>query len=228
MSKKNYHIVSKNIDLLNKRGYTNFLSPLDFIQIKNKIKNCKIYHSFIDCEKVIIYNSFPKVSAFEIISYNHLTHSQIMGSLYNLSIESDMFGDIIIKDGKYYVIVLSKIKDILINEFKIVNNSKIELKEVSIKKFDNYKMNYINTEIIVSSLRIDTVISKIICISRDKVKQFFKNDMIYLNYNLCNDANKKITTGDIFSIRRHGKYKFDRILKKTKKGGYIILLKKYS
>ena len=33
--------------------------------------------------------------------------------------------------------------------------------------------------------------------------------------------------GDIFSIRKYGKYKFNGVLKETKKGGYIIEILQY-
>ncbi len=228
--KKDYYIVEKNVDKIINLQHTNFLDPCILNKVCDKLKgeNYKIYYPYNDSEKGIIYtNEFPKIKLLEILSYDKLTHSQIMGSLYNLNISTDMFGDIIIYNNHYYVIIMSSVHDIINREFTMVGKRKIKLKESSLITLERYEKEYKRMEIIVSSLRIDTVISRITGINRENIKKKFANDEIILNYEICHKTNYNLKTNDIFSIRKYGKYKFIGIIKNTKKGNYIIKMDKY-
>ena len=86
---------------------------------------------------------------------------------------------------------------------------------------------YIKKEIIVSSLRIDNVISTLIGTSRNEVLEKFKNKEIIYNYNEITKPTYQLNVGDTFSIRKHGKYKYNGILKNTKKGGFIVEILMY-
>ena len=48
-----------------------------------------------------------------------------------------------------------------------------------------------------------------------------------LNYDFLKNSDYKLHEGDIFSIKRIGKYKYNGIIKTTKKDNYIIQLNKY-
>ncbi|MBR2841118.1 MAG: hypothetical protein IKF01_04585 [Bacilli bacterium] len=227
MSKKDYQI-SKNVDLIYKRGYSNFLSILFASTVKSLVKGSKIYNPFEDCERQIVYlKDKPKLTIFEIVSYEEITHREIMGSIYNLSIDTELFGDIIKNDKKFYIIILKHMEDVIKGEFTKVGDKSIKLRKVDISILNSYKREYEPYKLIVSSLRLDTIVSKIVGTSRDKVKKLFKDESVIVNYSPIYKNDKSLTVGDIFSIRGHGKYKFEKIYKKTKKGGYIIELKKY-
>ena len=86
---------------------------------------------------------------------------------------------------------------------------------------------YTRKEYIVSSLRIDNVISTIINESRKNVLEKFKNKEIILNYNDELKPTRVLQINDIFSIRKYGKYKYNGIIKNTKKGGFIIEILMY-
>ena len=103
----------------------------------------------------------------------------------------------------------------------------IKLKEVPLSILDDYHRTYQEIELIVSSLRIDTVVSRLIGSSRDNIKKKFYNDEVILNYEVCNKNSYLLNDGDIFSIRKYRKYKFNQILKNTKKGGFIIEILMY-
>ena len=48
-----------------------------------------------------------------------------------------------------------------------------------------------------------------------------------ISNNILNDPSKKLQEGDIFSIRRYGKYKYIGIIKQTKSGNFLLEVKKY-
>ena len=230
MAKKDYYITEKNINKIYCGSPTNFLDPHTYKSILSKIKNInyKTYYPYKDSDKVIIYtDTLPHIKILEVVSYDKLTHREIMGSLYNLNIDSEMFGDIIITNNHYYITVIDTIYPVLISNFTMVGNHHIKLKEAPMNILDNYTRQYEELELIVSSLRIDNVISRIIGTSREQIKQKFIDDEVILNYETCHKTSYTLNENDTFSIRRHGKYKYIGIIKDTKKGNFIIKCLKY-
>ena len=230
MSKKNYYIVEKNLNKINKGESTNFLDPSTFIKVTNKLpKNSyKVYYPYQESDKKIIYtDELPKIRILELTSYEELTHREILGSLFGLNIDSELFGDIIITNGHYYIMVMDSIYNLIINDYHSVGNKHIKIKEIPLDILDNYHREYEKIELIVTSLRIDNVISSIIGTSRNTIKQKFNDGEIVLNYEICHKTDYNLNIGDIFSIHKYGKYRFDNIVTTTKKNKYLISCLKY-
>ena len=228
--------MNNNYDLINnieklKQGYpTRFLDSKMQIELKRKLKKDEYleYLVYPDTEKVIFYNDIkPSISLLEIETKNRLEHREILGTVFSLGLKDSMFGDIIITDDKYYIYVLDEIKKFLINNLKLINKNKVNLKEVDINLFKDYKRKYLEIEIISSSERLDSIIAHLINVNRTKVKDLVKDKDILVNYEVPSNISKKMQIGDIFSIRRYGKYKYDGIIKETKSGNLVIKISKY-
>ena len=101
------------------------------------------------------------------------------------------------------------------------------LEEVDLDIKNNFKQEYNKKEYIVTSLRIDNIVSTITNSSRNQVLEKFKNNEIILNYQEEIKPTRILKEGDIFSIRKYGKFKFSQILKETKKGSLIIEILEY-
>ena len=86
---------------------------------------------------------------------------------------------------------------------------------------------YEEHEIIISSLRIDNVISGIINSSRSKTLEKIKNKEVIVNYEVMNKCSYTIKENDIISIKRFGKYKYVGKINETKKNNYVIKFLKY-
>ena len=230
MSKKDYYTVEKNVNKIYRGEYTNFLDPGTFKNVITKLKGIdyKTYYPYIECDKVIIYTSIiPKIRLIEIVSYDKLTHREILGSLFGLNIASELFGDIIITNNHYYIMIMDSIYNLIINDYNMIGNHHIKLKETSFDILKNYRRQYQEIELIVSSLRIDNIISSIVGTSRETIKKKFLDDEIILNYETCHKLNYELKPNDIFSIRKYGKYKYLGIIKETKKNNYLIKISKY-
>ena len=222
--------IKKNVDKIKRGGYTFFLLPNICKEVSYKLNknDYQLYYPYPDSDKVIMYTDvIPKIKLYEIISYYPLTHSEIMGSLFGLNISGEVFGDIIVDNDRYYFYVMDEIFDLIESDFSFVGNKPIKIKEIDIHTLDNYRKKYTEYELIVSSLRIDTVISRIIGANRDKIKDKIRSKEIMINYNYLTNNSYVLHDGDIFSIRKFGKYKFVGIVKTTKKDNYIIKYLKY-
>ncbi len=215
------------IDCLYNIGYTNFLNRKEFQIIKKQLKSCEynVYELYKESSKIILYNKkIPNIAILKIDCNNKLKHQSIMGTIYSLGLNDDVFGDIIYYEDSFYIFVLPIIKNYLIQNMIMVEKNKVNLREVDLNISLNFKINYEVKNYIVSSLRIDNIISSIIGDSRNGVLDKFKNKEIIINYNENIKPSYTLKENDIFSIRKYGKYKFKGIVKKS---SLIIEVLKY-
>lgn len=230
--KKNVYEIEKNIEKLLKGNSTGFLTLNVINEIKGKLKkyDYQIFSPYTDSEKIILYSKKePNIKLYRIDCYEQdkISHSSILGSLFGLNITSEMFGDIILYDGDFYVYILDDISEYIVNNFAMVGNISIKLIEVNLDFLSNYKRQYEELELIVSSLRIDAVVSRLCGFNREKTQDSIKNEFVLLNGRILNKSSYILKDGDIFSIKRYGKYKYIGILKTTKKDNYLIKIDKY-
>lgn len=113
-----------------------------------------------------------------------------------------------------------------LTQFREVGRNNVEVEKRDLEVIANYKVEYESNKYLCSSLRIDNVVSSITNLSRSSVDELFKDDNVLLNYEIVKKF-RVIEEGDILSIRRFGKYKFNQDLGKNKKNKFIVEILKY-
>lgn len=223
------YTVEKIVEKVLYSNSTNFVEIKYLNRVKKELKNVKynMYEPFIGATKVILYNKMPNIKIYEIVSSNDLRHQDILGTLYSLNISDEMFGDVVIWNNRYFIIILSSIDNYIKSNLISIRNSKVDLIEKDPYYLKDYKQEYEEFNIIVPSIRVDVIVSKIINSSRSNALEKIKNGDIYLNYELLTKPIYMLKENDIFSIRKYGKYKFNGIINETKKGNIIVNISKY-
>ena len=208
---------------------TLFLNPNEVKYVQNALnkKNIdyKIFKPYIESEKNIIYTSNIGVSLIEIKTSSILTHREILGALFSHNINDSFFGEIVISD-KYYILVLEALKNYLIENLNYIGNKKVELVEADLESISNYKLKFKSIKLNVNSLRIDNIISKLIPTSRAVANELIKDKMVILNYELLKSKVVLLKEGDVFSIRKIGKFKLINI-QLNKNNKYTLEINKY-
>ena len=224
------YFIQKNLTRLHNNQSTFFLDPKGLSLIKGKLKKgtYHIYYPYKDSEKVIIYQkSVPEVLLYQIKVKTKIRHQDILGTMYSLSIAPELFGDILIIDGNYFIYILPIVRNYFESNFLMVRNTSVELEEIPVDTFKDYERSYEAISLNVSSSRIDTIISSICHISRSNIPIMIRKKEIMLNYDYLKDSSYKLKENDTFSIKRIGKFKYRGILKSTKSNHYIIEVYKY-
>ena len=225
------YLVEKTINKLNSDGYSFFLNPKDLHDVTSRLKknSYNIYKPYPDSEKNIIYQKKePEIILFEIITNSPLRHQDILGTLYSLQIDDSLFGDIVITNNHYYFYTFSYMQSFFEMELVKIRNTNVSLVTHDINFLKDYQPIFEEIQIITSSLRIDSVIAKIIHTNRDQIKELIKDKKIIYNYDLLTNPSKIIHENDTFSIRKYGKYKFEKIKATTKKNNLILKILKYT
>lgn len=228
--KSDVYKINNAVEKIKTGKNTQFLDGRELKIVTGKLKKNEynVYYPYKDSEKVMLYTGkIPKVKLFKIYTVENIRHQDILGSLFALNIDSSYFGDIVLFNDYYYVFVSEDLALYIKDNLKMVGNKKVSLEEVDLSVLDNYERKYEEKEIIVSSLRIDNIISGIINTSRKIALDKIKNKEVIVNYDVMNKNSYILKENDIFSIRRYGKYKFVGIVKSTKKNNYIVKYLKY-
>lgn len=224
------YFIQKNLTRFHNLGYTYFLNPNEINQLKYSLKKNEysIFYPYPDSEKNIVYKGCePNILLYEIHSKVELRHQDILGTMYSLDISSDLFGDVVLYNNRYFIYILPIIRNYLETNLIMIRNSYIQLEELSKDYLNDYCRDYEKLELIVSSNRIDTVISSIIHTGRNNITNYIKKKEILLNYDYLKDTSYKLKEGDTFSVRGIGKFKYNGILKNTKSNHLIIEILKY-
>ena len=228
--KVNIYKTHNNIERVLNKNNTLFLDEKEFKNISMKLKSnlYNVYYTYEDASRVILYKDrIPDISLIKINSYNSLKHNQILGSLMNQNIDSGYIGDIIIDNDNYYFYIFSEFEEYIINNLDMIGNNSVQLEVIDINYLKDYKHKYEELKLIVSSNRLDSVVSKIINSSRDKAIDKIKNKEVIVNYEVINKNSYVLKDNDIFSIRRYGKYKYVGVIGNTKSNNKIIKCLKY-
>ena len=228
--KSDVYKINNAVEKIKTGKNTQFLDGRELKIVTGKLKKNEynIYYPYKDSEKVMLYTGkVPKVKLFKIYTVENIRHQDILGSLFSLNIDSSYFGDIVLYNGYYYVFVSKDLALYIKDNLKMVGNKKVSLEEVDLSVLVNYERKYEEKEIIVSSLRIDNIISGIINTYRKVALDKIKNKEVIVNYDVMNKNSYILKENDIFSIRRYGKYKFVGIVKSTKKNNFIVRYLKY-
>ena len=210
--------------------YTNFINSVKLDMITKYLDNLKVEYNvykpydFLD-KGIIYFGEYNNYITFYKANITDIKHSDILGTLFNLGLDTDLIGDIIVEDGYFYYTNLTRINDYIINSLTIIKNEPIKLEVV-----DEIILNKEHTktiEIIINSMRLDNIISRLTNLSRSDSTKLINDKMVLINLEEPNRSNIIIKKGDILSIRKYGRYKISSIKRKTNKDKIILEIIKY-
>lgn len=231
MLKKDYISLLHQMDLVERGKSSGFLNlqeqkVLKQLLDKNHI-SYQVYSYFGHKDRQIYSKIRPKIAVLEIITNAALTHQMLLGSFFSLQLDSKILGDFLKFQDRYYMYIDAKYKDYILENFRQVGRNSITLKEVHFHDLENYTQAFEDITILVTSYRLDSIVSRITNYSRSKVKELFHDEWIrYLDENMYTGS-ISVKEGDIFSIKKFGKYQIGKRKGKTKSNKYILEIKKY-
>ena len=165
------------------------------------------------------------ISVLEFEASN-IHHPDVLGALLSLGIDRNDIGDISILDNKVeFVISTEQASFVEFNITKIKNDS-VNIKVKKDSKLDLIKPKYEDYTGFVSSLRIDNLISLFLSTSRTKAKEIVKDRLVKVDFQIIEDQSYQVDEGCLISVRRFGRFVFDRIDGYSKKGNYHIKYRK--
>ena len=150
-----------------------------------------------------------------------LTHRDFLGSLMGLGIRREMLGDIIISGNCGYLFCLDSI-----SEYIIENLTQVRHTTVKCELTENIPTDALpqpeSREIIVSSERLDVIVSAIYNMSRSQVLPIFHTEKVFVNGAVKISPSATINIDDKVSVRGFGRFIYKGVLRTTKKNRFVI------
>ncbi|MDM5328018.1 RNA-binding protein [Neobacillus sp. CF12] len=170
-----------------------------------------------------------QINLFEIdypIKFVSIEHPQVLGSIMSLGLKRGKFGDILMKDGRVQFFAASEISDYLKSNLESIGRASIRLKELALEEAITTDELWMEQAVTVSSLRLDTIISGIHHISRQKSQLFIQQGLVKVNWTSNENVSFECAEGDLLSVRGYGRVKILSIEGRTKKDKWRIVVGK--
>ena len=102
----------------------------------------------------------------------------------------------------------------------MIKRSKVKLSEC--KEEIEVKNEYIIKSFIVSSMRLDKIISSFYKISRQKAAEFIRAGHVKVNHKPVEQINYLCNNKDIISFKKHGRVMFVDCNRQTRSNNYVV------
>jgi len=208
------------------------LSKFLTVEDQKLVENSDLEVRFSDCypgeerKRAILFPKKTKavfdfnISILKITAKEELKHSDVLGAIMSLGITREVIGDIIIGDS-VYVIVASEIEKYLLENLTQIKHGTVTAEHVD--QLEDYGQNpYVDSEIIIPSLRLDVILSKALNLSREKSQNLIGGKQVKINGNIITDNDRQPNFGDIVSVTKYGRITIQEISRKTKKDKLVL------
>lgn len=186
--------------------------------------------SFDDAERkrMLLYPDYYEVqpedfgiTVFELsypVKFVTLKHPDILGSMMSIGLDRSKYGDIRIEGQRIQIAVADEVKGYLQANFTTAAKVKVHLDEVANREdFIGTSEEWTEESHTVSSLRLDTVISSVYNISRQKASALISGGKVKVNWTVQEQPAFELNESDILSSRGYGRIKVLMIEGRTKK-----------
>ena len=238
------------VEKKNKIEYTDFLdlAQIELVQKfinKIKLQNYMIYGGFEQAERkmfVIYPDKFNSVVVEKNLSNivqiirielpddlkGKYTHRDYLGAVIKLGIERKKIGDIIVDPNGADIIVDKDIVRFLLDNLgSLTRFSKSTISVQNIEDLRPVEIKKEELEIIVSSMRLDNVISDLARCSRNKALDIINTERVFINFECETKKTKQVKTGDMITIRGKGRFFVKEIIGQTRSGRTVIKIEKF-
>mgnify|MGYP003287848839 FL=1 len=179
----------------------------------------------------LYYDSQYPIQIIEISPVNRkfaeeLSHRDYLGAVMNLGIERCKLGDILVEDGKAILFAKEELAGYIMEHLTRIRHTTVKTSILSAFE-DSYEPRYEELKGTVASVRLDTVLSLAYPLSRSKITGLIEGARVFVNGKLVTSNGYRLKEGDILSVRKMGRIGYNGILSETKKGRYMVSIRKY-
>lgn len=156
------------------------------------------------------------------------THRDYLGGVIKLGLKREKVGDILVDNTGADIIIMEEISAFLLSNIESL--TRFQMSKVTLEEISNLRKVEIKKEevkIIVSSLRLDNIVSELAKCSRSKAEQILNTERVFVNGQNETKKTKQIKQGDIITIRGKGRFEVKEFVGNTRSGRYIINIEKY-
>ncbi|MBD7910054.1 MULTISPECIES: YlmH/Sll1252 family protein [Clostridium] len=177
-----------------------------------------------------IYNipyPFKVIKITSSSKFNIPSHRDYLGALLALGIKRNKIGDLLVDENYCYFPVCEEIEEFIVSNLKSIGKSPCTV-EILLEDFIPPEVKFDEIIILVQSLRVDSIVSKLVKISRGKAQTMIDEGKVLIDYNSAKNKSSEVQIDETITIRGFGKFILSDILGNSKSGKFKVLVKKYT
>ena len=186
-------------------------------------------------EELVRNNQFSLDTIFSVIRIilpNELKgiyfHRDYLSAIIKIGIKREKVGDIITcKDGADLIVLKEAERYILEGLKQLKRFSKAEFESISLGELNAEEPKTKVLNIIIPSMRLDSLLSEALRTSRAKALEIIKEERVFVNHELFTKGSKEVKKDDIITVRGKGRFKVGETLNTTKKGNFVVEVIKF-
>lgn len=211
-------IVEKNYEM----EYTEFLDPYQ-IKLSESILNRfdVSYYSEGGVEEaerksIVIYPEYLSIDDLEnpvaavdirgSFKFNEVSHRDYLGAILGTGVKREKIGDIYIGEGHAQAVLHRDIMDYVTVNLERIGKERVQVREIDFSEIEKYETEYEEKIVVVSSERLDAIISEVYGLSRAKSKSIVSSDRVKVNWAPTSEPSLKLSSGDLVSVRKLGRF----------------------
>ena len=157
---------------------------------------------------------------------DNLSHRDFLGSIMSLGIKREVLGDIVIRENTGYVVCLENIAEYLCDNIVQIKHTTVHC-EVLDSMPEGAMSEPTEKEVLVSSERVDAVVSAVYNLSRSDSKELFDQKKIFIDSKSVISPSAALKEGNVVSVRGKGRFKYFGVVRQTKKGKIAVSVAVY-
>lgn len=219
---------------------TDFLDPRERYIVQSLVGSTDLvvsaegYFKESERKRMLIYPDYyePTIEDYEIIvfavkyavKFLTIEHRDVLGSLMSLGLERSKYGDIHLQEDIVQFAVAKGVADYVLANFTTIGKAKIALEPVKNQEDCIFtKETWSEKLLIVSSLRLDTVVASLVGVARPKAAALIKGEKVKVNWTTQTEQALELYEQDMISIRGAGRFSILSIEGRTKKDNIRLL-----
>jgi RNA-binding protein YlmH len=168
---------------------------------------------------------FPiRAVTFTYRACDKLSHRDFLGAILALGIKRELVGDILVSEG-YAVVFCHETAEELICHVCKAGRVGVNAEKGLTKPLPEIKTKRIDC--VVSSLRLDGIVSAAANISRDKSASLIKSGQVNADFSPCLNVSAQVKENTVISVRGVGRFRLSEVSGETKKGRIRVVIEKY-
>lgn len=161
------------------------------------------------------------------LDFVSVSHRDFLGAVMSLGLRRDKFGDLLVTEKGCDLFVQQEVADYLLQNPLRVKHVPLTAAEVALAEFEPPEQNIKEVNIMVASMRLDTLLANGMGLSRTKAMELIQGGRVKVNHSEINKNDYLCQQGDMISCRGKGRIQIGELSGETRKGKLKVCILKY-
>ena len=223
---------------------TDFLEPRLQLVAEEYLRSCR-FQRYLFCggyegaerKRLVLYPEYTEpecamagIRLFRFqgkLDYVSVNHRDFLGAIMGLGLRREKFGDLLVRDTGFDLFVQEDVADYLLQNEIRIKHVPMAVAEASMEDFAPPEQNIKELHIMVSSMRLDTLLAHGLNLSRTKAMELIQSGRVKVNHSEVTDNDYLCQQGDLISCRGKGRLHIGEQSGETRKGKLRVCILKY-